>query len=103
MSNIISKFKNGLKKTRNNFANKIDDLFSRHLKIDDDLYEELEEILISADIGVEATLEIIEMLQDEIKEEKIQDINKVKPLLKKILVEEIKFDEDFNNDGKSII
>ena len=103
MSSLISKFKDGLKKTRNSFAGKIDDLFSRHLKIDEELYEELEEILISADIGVEATLEIIEMLQDEIKEEKIQDINKVKPLLKKILVEEIKFDEDFNNDGKSII
>ncbi|MDW7669777.1 MAG: signal recognition particle-docking protein FtsY [Bacillota bacterium] len=103
MSNIISKFKNGLKKTRNNFANKIDDLFSRHLKIDDELYEELEEILISADIGVDATLEIIEMLQDEIKEEKIQDVSKVKPLLKNILVKEIKFEENPTDNGKEII
>jgi len=103
MSNIINKFKNGLKKTRNNFANKIDDLFSRHLKIDDELYEELEEILISSDIGVEATLEIIEMLQVEIKEEKIQDISKVKPLLKKILIKEIQFDEKIGENNKSII
>jgi len=103
MSNIINKFKKGLKKTRNNFANKIDDLFSRHLKIDAELYDELEEILISADIGVESTLEIIEMLQLEIKNEKIQDINKVKPLLKKILVKEIKFDKNMDGNEKSII
>ncbi len=43
------------------------------------------------------------MLQAEIKEEKIQDVSKVKPLLKKILVKEIKFEENFNEDGKSII
>jgi len=103
MSNIINKFKKGLKKTRNNFANKIDDLFSRHLKIDAELYDELEEILISADIGVESTLEIIEMLQLEIKNEKIQDINEVKPLLKKILVKEIKFDKNMDGNEKSII
>lgn len=103
MSNIINKFKKGLKKTRNNFANKIDDLFSIHLKIDAELYDELEEILISADIGVDATLEIIEMLQLEIKNKKIQDINKVKPLLKKILVKEIKFDENVDENEKSII
>lgn len=103
MSSIITKFKDGLKKTRNNFANKIDDLFSRHLKIDEELYEELEEILISSDMGVEATLEIIEMLQNQIKENKIQDVSKVKPLLKEILVKEITYKEKPDQEEKTVI
>lgn len=103
MTSIINKFKNGLRKTRNNFASKIDDLFSRHLKIDEELYEELEEILISSDMGVEATLEIIDMLQNEIKEKKIQDVGKVKPLLKDILVQEVTYEEKFNLDNKSVV
>ena len=103
MSSIITKFKDGLKKTRNNFANKIDDLFSRHLKIDEELYEELEEILISSDMGIEATLEIIEMLQNQIKENKIQDVSKVKPLLKEILVKEITYKEKPDQEEKTVI
>jgi len=103
MSSIITKFKDVIKKTRNNFANKIDDLFSRHLKIDEELYEELEEILISSDMGIEATLEIIEMLQNQIKENKIQDVSKVKPLLKEILVKEITYKEKPDQEEKTVI
>lgn len=103
MSSLISKFKDGLKKTRNSFAGKIDDLFSRHLKIDEELYEELEEILISADIGAEATMEIIELLEAKIKENKIQEVSKVKPLLKNILLDEVSYKKEQVNKKKKVI
>ncbi len=103
MASLISKFKEGLKKTRSSFANKIDDLFSRHLKIGDELYEELEDILISSDIGVEATMEIIDMLEEKIKENKIQDVANVKTLLKNILLEEVDFKKQENREKKKII
>jgi len=103
MSSLISKFKDGLKKTRNSFAGKIDDLFSRHLKIDEELYEELEEILISADIGAEATMEIIELLEGKIKENKIQEVSKVKPLLKNILLDEVSYKKEQVNKKKKVI
>jgi len=103
MASLISKFKEGLKKTRSSFANKIDDLFSRHLRIDDELYEELEDILISSDIGAEATMEIIDRLEEKIKENKIQEVSEVKPLLKNILLEEVDFKKQENREKKKVI
>jgi fused signal recognition particle receptor len=103
MASIITKFKEGLKKTRNSFANKIDDLFSRHLKIDDELYEDLEDILISSDIGAEATMEIIDELEEKIKENKIQDVEEVKPLLKNLLLQVVDFQKKENEEKKKVI
>ena len=58
----------GLTKTRDNIVSGIDSLFSGFLHIDDDFYEELEEILIMGDIGVRATQEILENLQQKVNE-----------------------------------
>jgi fused signal recognition particle receptor len=62
----------GLTKTRNNIANGIDSIFSSFTKIDEEFYEELEEVLVMADIGINATTEILEKLRQKVKEEKNQ-------------------------------
>ena len=62
MSNFFNKLKNGLSKTRNSFVSGLDNIFSGFSEIDDDFYEELEEQLIMADIGMENSMRIIEEL-----------------------------------------
>ena len=71
----------GLTKTRNNIVSGIDSIFSGFSKIDDDFYEEIEEILIMGDIGVATTTEIIENLKVKVKENKIKDPTECKQLL----------------------
>ena len=66
---IFSKLKSGLSKTRDSFVSGIDSIFSGFSEIDDDFYEELEEQLIMADIGMDTSMKIIEELQEKVKEE----------------------------------
>ena len=79
---FFDKLKNGLGKTRNNFNEKINNVFSNFRKVDEELLEELEEILIMSDIGVETSVEIISKLRERIKKEKIKDEQGVKQALK---------------------
>lgn len=76
---FLKRLFDGMAKTRNSLVSKLDALFSG--KIDDDFYEELEEILITADIGVRTTNDIIEQLQERVEEEKIKDPAVVKDIL----------------------
>lgn len=71
----------GLSKTRNNIISGIDSIFSSFSKIDEDFYEELEEVLVMADIGVHATNAILEDLRKRVKEQKIKDVTECKKLL----------------------
>lgn len=71
----------GLSKTRDNIVSGIDSIFSGFSSIDDDFYEEIEEILIMGDLGVHATSEIIENLKQKVKEEHIKEPGKCKELL----------------------
>jgi len=80
------KFKQGLTKTRDSFVGKMDELMKRSKKIDEEFYEELEEILISSDIGVGTVMELIDELRDEVKDNKIADATELKPILIKKLV-----------------
>ena len=84
---IFARLKEGLKKTSDYFTEKFDNLFKSSLKIDDDLYEELEEILITSDISFDTTLKIVENLKKNIKKKNINDVNLVKPELKEVLYE----------------
>lgn len=59
---FFDKLKQGLSKTRDNFTDKINEVLNLAVTIDEDLYEELEEILITSDIGMETTMDIIEEL-----------------------------------------
>ncbi len=83
----LDKLKEGLSKTRNNITEKVENLLSFNKNIDEELFEELEEILITSDIGVKTTTKIIEMLRKRIKERKINEADKVKELIKEIIVE----------------
>ena len=76
----------GLDKTRKGMTDKIDGLLKSYIKIDEELFDDLEEILVTADVGINTTMEIIDRLKDRVKEEKISDPKDVKELLK----EEIK-------------
>lgn len=79
---FFNKLKEGLGKTRNNFNDKINDVFSSFRKVDEDLLEELEEILIMSDIGFETANNIITKLRERIKKEKISDAEEIKKALK---------------------
>ena len=70
---FFAKLKEGLTKTRNNIVHGIDSVFSGFSHIDDDFYEELEEILIMGDIGVGATDEILTRLREQVKEDHIKE------------------------------
>lgn len=97
---FFSKLKEGLSKTKNSFNEKMNNVFSNFRKVDEELLEELEEVLIMSDVGVETSLKIIDNLRTRIKREKIEDEEGVK----KVLREEIKkiFDDvQENNEEKS--
>ncbi|MCR6515349.1 signal recognition particle-docking protein FtsY [Clostridium sp. LY3-2] len=82
---LFDKLKTGLTKTRDNLTDKINEALNLAVTIDDDLYEELEEILITSDIGMDTTLEIIDRLKAKIRKEKINDPQMVKPALKEVI------------------
>ena len=85
--NIFDKLKKGLTKTRDGLTDKINEALKIAITIDDDLYEELEEILIMSDIGMETTMEIIDRLKAKIRKEKINDTEEVMPALKAVIKE----------------
>ena len=68
---FFSRLKEGLTKTRNNIVHGIDSVFNGFSNIDEDFYEELEEILIMGDIGVQATEAILERLREQVKENEL--------------------------------
>ncbi len=79
---FFDKLKSGLAKTRDDMTNKIDQVLSMYKKIDEELFDDLEEILVTADLGVETTMKLIDNLKDRVKEEKVSDPEEVKILLK---------------------
>ena len=84
---FFGKLKEGLTKTKDNFTDKISSMLNLYVNIDEDLFEELEEILITSDIGVETSLDIIDNLREKIKENKIKDPKEVIPCLKEVIIE----------------
>lgn len=84
---FLDKLKAGLQKTKEALFKPIDQMLKAFTKVDEELLEELEEMLICADVGAGATDEIIEKLRDDIKEEKIKDADEVRAFLKNTLKE----------------
>ena len=82
---FFDKLKQGLFKTKNAIVDKVDALFKSFIKVDEDLFDELEELLISADIGVNTTEEILDELRDTVKDKRIKDPTEVKRELFDIL------------------
>jgi len=93
MGGFFSRLKEGLSKTRNNIVHGIDSVFSGFSSIDEDFYEELEEILIMGDIGVNATGNILESLRRQVKEKHIKEPEECKELLIQSIKEQLEVGE----------
>ncbi len=102
---FFSRLAEGLAKTRNNIVSGIEAIFSGSGSIDDDFYEELEEILVMADIGINATSAIIENLKEKVKEQKIKEPGQCKELLIASMKEQMSLPEDAYafEDKKSVV
>lgn len=79
---FFDKLKSGLNKTKTSFDEKINNVFSNFRKVDEDFLDELEEVLIMSDIGMDTSIKIISSLRERIKKEKIQDEEDVKQALR---------------------
>ena len=86
---FLDKLKAGLKKTKDALFGKVHDVLSHFVRVDEDLLDELEELLIEADVGVGATEEIIEELRDRIKDGRIKEKDQVMATLQELLTEMI--------------
>ncbi|KYD29616.1 signal recognition particle-docking protein FtsY [Geobacillus sp. NFOSA3] len=91
---VTEKFKQGLSKTRDSFAGRVNDLIARYRKVDEEFFEELEEILISADVGVNTVMELVDELKMEVKRRNIQDPKEMKAVISEKLVEIYRGDDD---------
>ncbi|MFP7732846.1 signal recognition particle-docking protein FtsY [Priestia aryabhattai] len=84
---VTQKFKDGLSKTRNSFSERVNDLVSRYRQVDEEFFEELEEILISADVGVATVLDLIDDLKSEVKRRNIKDPQDVQAVISEKLID----------------
>jgi fused signal recognition particle receptor len=84
---VTEKFKEGLTKTRDNFSSKVNELVARYRKVDEDFFEELEEILIQADVGFDTVMQLIDELKMEVKRKNIQDSKDIQSVISEKLVE----------------
>jgi signal recognition particle-docking protein FtsY len=84
---FFDRLKEGLQKTRKSITEKIDQVLVSFGKVDEELFDELEEILITSDLGIDTTMKVIENLKEKVKERKIIDPKQVKGLLKEELQE----------------
>lgn len=90
---VTQKFTDGLAKTRDLLVEKVEDLVRRYKKIDDDFFDELEEILITSDVGVNTVMELIDELRGEVRKHKIENAIDLQPILSEKLVALLKNDE----------
>ena len=86
---LFARLREGLSKTRGNMTEKVDDMVRENRKIDEDFYEELEDILLMADCGLKATTAIIDELRDRVKAGKVKDAAQAREMLKQIMVEQM--------------
>jgi fused signal recognition particle receptor len=98
--NLFNKLKEGLTKTRDGLTDKINEVLNLAITIDEELYEELEEILIISDVGMDTTVDIIERLRSKIRKEKINDPKEVKSALKAV-IKDILLEGSYEDDEES--
>ena len=98
---FLQRLKAGLKKTKEGFVNKVSNIFTGRTNIDDELFEELEEVLIQADVGVKTTFTLIEKLKKDVEEEEITEPEELMEYFQKELKSLLQNDEggfNFDND-----
>ena len=91
---ITQKFKAGLEKTRNSFTSKVNDLVARYRKVDEDFFEELEDVLLQADVGFETVMELMDKLRFEVQRKNIKDTEGIQAIISEKLVEIYEAGED---------
>ena len=99
---LFKKIAEALRKTREAFRRKLDALFS-HGELNDEFYEELEDILISSDVGVESAMEICEELRSRARKEKLRTAEDVRGLLKQIIEEDMQAENNFKIEYPAVI
>lgn len=90
---VSEKYKKGMEKTRQSFSGKINDLIARYRSVDEDFFDELEEVLITADVGVMTVMDLIDVLKMEVKRQNIKDTKEVRDVISEKLVD-IYYGED---------
>ena len=99
---IFGKLKDSLKKTKDSMMNKIESAFKRFSKIDEEFFNELEEILIFADVGVATTEKICKNLKDVVKKNKLTDPKEIKDNLREILAKTLSSNDETENEQNKI-
>lgn len=99
----FSKLKEGLDKTRKNISTRVNDIIKYYRDIDDEFYEELEEALIMADVGVNTTMEIIEYVRERVDTEKIGNPEKIKDILREKIIDILQDDSEFEMDYPCVL
>ncbi|MBO2534540.1 signal recognition particle-docking protein FtsY [Rummeliibacillus suwonensis] len=84
---ITEKFKSGLTKTRQSFTSKVNDLVARYRHVDEEFFEELEDLLLQADVGIETVMELTDKLRFEVQRKNIKDTAGIQALISEKLVE----------------
>ena len=97
---LLGKIKEGLKKTRDSISNGVNGILNSFTKIDDELFEELEETLVMADVGVTTAGEICDRLRKKIKETGVTDPKEIKGMMKEIISEMLGENEGLKLDTK---
>ncbi|MGB3160428.1 signal recognition particle-docking protein FtsY [Carnobacterium sp.] len=106
---VTKKYEKGLEKTRKSFSDRMNELFANFRTVDEDFFEELEEILIGADVGYEASMEISDALRQEVKLKNAKNQGEVQQVIIEKMVEIYEKDNtekpeiNFNKDGLSVI
>lgn len=85
--NFFSRLKEGLSKTRKGITEKVDLILNSYKKVEEELFDDLEEVLITADVGVTTSMKIIDELRNKVREKKINEVSEVRKLLKEVLHE----------------
>ncbi len=94
---FFRKLSEGLKKTKENMVTAFEEAFKTYTKVDDQFLEELEDILIMSDVGMDAAMKISDRLKETVKKEKIEDVEAVKREVKKITAEILNKGENAHN------
>lgn len=98
-SGFFSRLKDGLNKARQGFTERVDELIKYYREIDDDFFDDLEEILISSDVGINTTIEIIDDIRKIVEEEKIGDANRIKDILKDKIISILSQNDELEIDS----
>ncbi|MFI3230953.1 MAG: signal recognition particle-docking protein FtsY [bacterium] len=101
---LFQKIKQGLTKTRDNILNGVEQALASFTKIDEELFEELEEVLICADIGIETSMFIMEEVRKIVKLEKVQEVSEIKNIIARVISQILESDNyEFELNSPSVL